>query len=79
MLLLTLDQRLFQYVERHRLLCDLAQSDHRILVPIARRYVPRPLSRQHDQLKPVGNPEDAVLDSNARHMRLFDSDRMVEI
>ena len=69
-----LDGRFAQLVGGQRLLGDLAQRDHRVLVVVAvdgqRRAGgerPRPVRREHDELEAVRHLVDAVFDGYAGH------------
>ena len=62
-------------IEPDRLIGDLTQGDHRVLVVVsidrqrgARSYFTRALRGEQDELKPVRNLKDTIFDGNARHL-----------
>ena len=69
-----LDQVLLDAAEVDRLVGDLAQRDHRVLVVVAvdgqflaAAQVARALGGEQNQLEAVGNLLDAIFDGDARH------------
>ena len=70
------DQRFLELGQGDGGVGDLAQRDHRVLVVVAvdreggpGRHFARPLARHHDEVEPVGNPQDTIFDGDACHGR----------
>src|SRR5439155_5059116 len=71
------DDRFLKLLGLDGLLGDLAQRDHRILVPVAvdsevgaARNLARALRREQDEIEPVRNLVYAIFNRNARHQSL---------
>ena len=73
-----------QVCGKNRFFRNFAQSDDRILVPIAierqlgaARNLPRTLSGEQDEIKSVGNLVDAIFDGNAGQTGLLNKTRKI--